>query len=510
MPRVEDVAFWRGKSNTTPADRVSGRLLFTEDTGEVFVEYRDYDSGEIVRQKLTDTSKFNISGGIFQGPVILYRNPEDPLEAATRDYVDILRTQFAEHRDDDSRHLDTEKIFSVGNDNITGEREYWNQKVNSIEGKGLSENDFTDEYKQKLDSITDNADKVTFEQDQNEGYLLGTLVINDVRYDIYSPRIDNISGTADSAKELATTRYLEGMPFNGTQNVTHFATCSTSATIPNKYVQLSSFNQSVGSRILVDFLSSDNSPENSTITLRVNNGANIPITYMGEAIPPKILKSGIHEFIFSSNEFKLVHGVDTTYGRASDSSDGLMTSEQKIKLDQAIAKLETISEGANNYTLPIANDTNLGGVIIGSNISVDNTGRISINDKNITDALGYVPFGGTLDPEQIVGMIGVFEGCSDTSQGSPGLVPAPDAGEQQKVLLGNGTWGDLHPFQGATETSDGTSGLVPMPCVGENEDGTISNDNEKFLKGDGTWSSIDASDIIKFVTMEEFKEYVGI
>lgn len=42
------------------------------------------------------------------------------------------------------------------------------------------------------------------------------------------------------------------------------------------------------------------------------------------------------------------------------------------------------------------------------------------------------------------------------------------------------------PFTGATATEDGTSGLVPKPEAG---------DQDKFLKGDGTWGTVEAEDV---------------
>lgn len=51
----------------------------------------------------------------------------------------------------------------------------------------------------------------------------------------------------------------------------------------------------------------------------------------------------------------------------------------------------------------------------------------------------------------------------------------------------NGAWEDfilpvsVPTMKGASDTSDGTKGLVPQPSLG---------DQEKFLKGDGTWEAI--------------------
>lgn len=77
--------------------------------------------------------------------------------------------------------------------------------------------------------------------------------------------------------------------------------------------------------------------------------------------------------------------TNTTYGAASQSTNGLMSAADKKKLDG-------IASGANNYTysLPTASATVLGGVKTGSNIT--NTGGVlSLTKANVTSALGYTP-----------------------------------------------------------------------------------------------------------------------
>jgi hypothetical protein len=74
---------------------------------------------------------------------------------------------------------------------------------------------------------------------------------------------------------------------------------------------------------------------------------------------------------------------DTTYSVATTSANGLMSSTDKSKLDG-------IAEGANNYSLPTATSSVLGGVKTGSNIT-NSSGTISLTKANVTSALGYTP-----------------------------------------------------------------------------------------------------------------------
>lgn len=80
-----------------------------------------------------------------------------------------------------------------------------------------------------------------------------------------------------------------------------------------------------------------------------------------------------------------VWGADnnTTYSNASTSVAGLMSAADKTKLDG-------IASGANKYSLPAATTSALGGVIVGSNITVS-SGTISLTKSNVTTALGYTP-----------------------------------------------------------------------------------------------------------------------
>lgn len=75
--------------------------------------------------------------------------------------------------------------------------------------------------------------------------------------------------------------------------------------------------------------------------------------------------------------------ANTTYGAATQSTNGLMTAADKKKLDG-------IATGANAYSLPTATSSVLGGVKTGSNIT-NSSGTISLTKANVTAALGYTP-----------------------------------------------------------------------------------------------------------------------
>ena len=75
----------------------------------------------------------------------------------------------------------------------------------------------------------------------------------------------------------------------------------------------------------------------------------------------------------------------------------------------------------------------------------------------------------------------VFEGATASTDGKVGLVTRPMAGDQDKFLKGDGTWesvGSASDMTGATASTNGIHGLAPQPLAG---------DQNKVLCGDGTW-----------------------
>ena len=114
-------------------------------------------------------------------------------------------------------------------------------------------------------------------------------------------------------------------------------------------------------------------------------------------------------------------------------------------------------------------------------ISVDRTGNSNIptivtNLQTLANSLGSLAFKSAIQP---------MGGASAGLAGSAGLVPAPTAGSQGKFLRGDGSWASIdqvsyNAFKGATQTEVGVIGLVPAPAAGS---------QNMFLRGDGTWGN---------------------
>lgn len=84
------------------------------------------------------------------------------------------------------------------------------------------------------------------------------------------------------------------------------------------------------------------------------------------------------------------------------------------------------------YSLPNATATTLGGVKIGSNITLA-TDTISISKANVIAALGYTPSGTDTTYNDMVP-------ATADAAGAHGLVPAPGVGANNSFLRGDGIW----------------------------------------------------------------------
>ena len=133
----------------------------------------------------------------------------------------------------------------------------------------------------------------------------------------------NLSGNADSASSLETSRTIDGVSFNGTANISHYGTCSTAAATAAKVVNLSGFKLYTGSVVFVRFTVTNTA---SNPTLNVNNTGAKAIQYRNSAISAGHLAANrTYAFIYDGSSYELVGDIDsnTTYSTATESISGL-------------------------------------------------------------------------------------------------------------------------------------------------------------------------------------------
>lgn len=160
--------------------------------------------------------------------------------------------------------------------------------------------------------------------------------------------------------------------------------------------------------------------------------------------------------------------TDTTYGVATQSEDGLMSAADKTKLDG-------ITASENNYSIPAATASALGGVKIGYTENGRNY-PVQLSNEQMYVNVPWSDSNTTYSN---------MKGASASASGQAGLVPAPAAGAQEKYLRGDGTWQTpsnantaYSAMTGATASAAGTAGIVPAPVAGA---------QEKYLCGNATW-----------------------
>lgn len=144
---------------------------------------------------------------------------------------------------------------------------------------------------------------------------------------------------ASQAAQLINTRKIDGINFNGTADVLHYAVCATAADTAAKTVSINNFNLATGARVSVRF-STTNTAVNPT--LNVSNSGAKPIFYNGSAITAGyLLADKVWDFVYdadlnsNSGAWVLVGEKDTntTYGEATSNTAGLMSASDKASYD---------------------------------------------------------------------------------------------------------------------------------------------------------------------------------
>ena len=264
------------------------------------------------------------------------------------------------------------------------------------------------------------------------------------------------AGTADKAGSLSTARSIDGVNFNGSINITHYGTCSTEAGTAAKAVSLSNFTLTTGSRVVVKFTVTNTA---SNPTLNVNNTGAKAIYYRSAAISAGYLSANrTIEFVYNGTQYETIGDFDTntTYGVASTSSNGLMSTAM-------VSKLNGIANNANNYSHPTTSGNKhipaggSSGQIL--RWSADGT-AVWGNDNNTT--------------------------YGQASSSTLGLVKIgfPESGKNYPVELNssgqmfvNVPWTDNNTTYGLASTS--ANGLLKQ----------LSGNTGQFMRGDGTWAT---------------------
>ena len=271
------------------------------------------------------------SGGTFTGAVTLSGAPTADLHAATKKYVDdTAAAAAAKVVDSAPGTLDTlNELAAALGDNpnfATTVAEQIGTKVDKVDGKGLSTNDYTTADKNKLAGIAAGA-----EVNQNAFATIGvkvgtatTNVVADTKTDTVTfIQGDNVTLTPDATNDTITIAAKDttyGVATTGANGLMS----KDDKTKLNGIAGGAEVNQNAFSNVKVGTTTIASGAK--TATLELAAGSNVTLT--PDATGKKVT----------------IASKDTKYSKATTSADGLMSKEDKAKLDGIVAEADVTDE----------------------------------------------------------------------------------------------------------------------------------------------------------------------
>ena len=222
-------------------------------------------------------------------------------------------------------------------------------------------------------------------------------------------------GAAISAGYLAANRTYEFI-YNGTQyelvgdidtnsDITYSAGAGlslsgTTFSLEDSGVSAGSYGPSAdvsgtnGATVNIPQITVDDYGRVTSVTNRVLTNRDTDTTYSAmtgatassagsSGLVPAPASGSANRYLRSDGTWAVPPDTNTTYDAATTSSAGLMSASDKAKLDG-------IEANANDYALPAATSSVMGGVKVGSNLTVS-SGTLSLTKANVVAALGYTP-----------------------------------------------------------------------------------------------------------------------
>ena len=218
------------------------------------------------------------------------------------------------------------------------------------------------------------------------------------------------SGKFGFPSNLATTRYFNGVAFNGGADVVNYGVCSTAAATAAKVVACAGFALKTGAHILVKFTVTNTVTPTAAapLTLNVNNTGAKSIFYHGSAAftASYVSANRVIEFVYDGTQYAVVGDWDTNtrYSNMTGATTsaagkaGLVPAPAAGTLDRYLnANGEWKVPPDTKYTHPAS------GVTAGSynKVTVDANGHVT-KGENVTVAAvptgTMLPFAGTSIP----------------------------------------------------------------------------------------------------------------
>ena len=173
--------------------------------------------------------------------------------------------------------------------------------------------------------------------------------------------------TTAKAKQLETTRKIDGVGFDGTADITHFATCSTAAATQAKTASVAGFNLVTGARVTIKFTVTNTA---ANPTLNVNGTGAKAIKYRGAAIATGYLAANrVYEFVYDGTDYLFMGDINTDSNTTYSAGSGLTLSGTQFKHKNAVTA--GTAKGDDSKTL------SFGGTFKVPSVSYDAEGHIT-------------------------------------------------------------------------------------------------------------------------------------
>lgn len=303
-------------------------------TGEVILKADPTKALGAATMQYVDNKASNYmpkSGGTFTGAITLSGAPTADLHATTKKYVDDTAAAAAAKVVDSAPDtLDTlnELAAALGDDPnfATTIATQIGTKVDKVEGKGLSTNDYTTADKNKLNGIKPGA-----EVNQNAfatvAVKVGTTTTN-VAADTKTDTVtfiqgDNVTLTPDATNDTITIA-AKDTTYPVVSTTTNGIMSKDDKNKLNGIATGAEVNQNAFSNVKVGQTTIASGAK--TATLELAAGSNVTLS------------------ADTTNKKVTIAAHDTTYGKATSSANGLMSKEDKAKLDQITIETDVTDE----------------------------------------------------------------------------------------------------------------------------------------------------------------------
>lgn len=382
----------RGSEANLPTKKTDGWAYFCTDTGSFWIDHTDAND-ELVRSKISanfaDKLRYVADGETVE---------LDPSEIATKaELTNALAGKAnTSHNHDDKYYTETEvdnKLaakLSVQNPSAAGALTISNNFENGV-ASFYKSNDSTNDYgtvirDQGADatalSVVISAKNKSVSISDGENYY-DVLTTNDIN-DIVANKVDKVTGKGLSTNDLTNdlkqnydTAYTHSQsahaPIGAQANIIESVKVNgTDLTVTNKSVNVTVPTGALASKSKVS-----ESDLDSSLATKLNGM--VDTTELDNALASKANTSHSHDDIYYTEievDTKLDNKVDKVSGKGLSTNDYTTTEKNK---------LAGIATGANNYVLPSATDSVVGGMKLYTSTGSNTAGTMT--QQAITDAL---------------------------------------------------------------------------------------------------------------------------